>query len=603
MNNATLNQMLLDSLRSYNKPDLLWHKQGGRWQKTSAATFLRRVASLAGALKELGICQGDRVGVFSENRPEWHTADLAILGLGAINVPVYPAESVERLRYILSDSGARLCFVSGQEQFEKVQAVWKELSHLEMVIPFAPLPGKESEPGRRVISWERVAGEDSPEGVVGEFERSAGAQKPEDIASLIYTSGTTGTPKGALLTQRNFASNVSSGMELFGWQSGDLALSLLPLCHIYERTADYGYFVHGLSIAYAEGFEKVAENLREVRPTVMAVVPRFFEKLYARLMEVLRAAPAPKQKLFRWAVRTGREALPYRLAGQPLPGGLRARWRLAELLVYRRLRAQLGGRLRVFISGAAPLARELNEFFHALGFNIYEGYGLTETSPVIAVNVPGAVKLGTVGRPIPGVEVKIAADGEILTRGPQVMKGYYNKQEDTREALRDGWFHTGDVGFLDEDGYLSVTDRKKDLMKTAGGKLIAPQPIENQLKQSPYIQNAMVVGDRRKYAVALLVPNFARLEGYADSSGIQFQSRAELLASPAVRAAIAAEVERVNRSLAQYERLKRFALLPQDFSFDDGQLTYTQKVRRQRVQEQYRDLIEQLYREESGPTG
>jgi len=602
MYDTTINNLVLDSLRKHDRPDLLWHKQGGQWQKISSRTFLHRIASLAASLNELGIHKGDQVAVFSENRPEWHIADLAILGVGAINVPVYPAEAVERLHYTLAHSEARLCFASGREQFEKVQAIWSELPQLETVVPFAPVSADAAEPGRRVLAWESLAREDATEDEVAAFERLARSHAPDDVASLIYTSGTTGTPKGALLTQRNFASNVLSTLGLFGDGPAHVAMSLLPLCHIYERKVAYGFLAEGSSIAYAESFDNVVENMREVRPTIMAVVPRFFEKFYERVMARVRAAPGPKQKLFHWALAAGREALPYRLAGRPLPGWLSMRYRLADWLVYRSIRLGLGGRMQCFISGAAPLARELNEFFHALGLTIYEGYGLTETSPVIAVNLPGKTKLGTVGRPIPGVEVQIAPDGEILTRGPHVMKGYYRMEAETREVLRDGWFYTGDVGFLDKEGFLTVTYRKKDLIKTAGGKYVAPQPIENQLKQSPYIQNAVVLGDRRKYVVALLVPNLGNLERLAAERGLAYDSPAELLASPAVRAAVQAEVDSVNEHLAQYERLKRFALLEEDFTFDGGHLTYTQKVRRRKIEEHYRDLIDRLYEEEATPT-
>ncbi|MFQ5816634.1 MAG: AMP-dependent synthetase/ligase, partial [Terriglobia bacterium] len=483
MSSTTLNQLLLDSLASQQKPDLLWHKVGGTWQKISTREFLARVASLASALKQFGIRQGDRVAVCSENRPEWHIADLAILGLGAINVPLYPREAPERLKYLLRDSEARICFVSGAEQLEKLRAVWTELPQLEKVIPFARVGEDERE-----LPWESVARPDIPESLWHEFDRTARAVAPGDVASLIYTSGTTGTPKGVLLTQHNFASNVTSCIARLGYGQADVALSLLPLCHVYERMNDYAYLVYGVSIAYAESFEAVARNLLEVRPTVMAVVPRFFEKFYSRLRENLRSQPALRQNIFHWAVAVGRKTLPYRLAGKPLPARLAWQQQVADWLVYRKIRQRLGGRMRRVISGGGPLSRELNQFFQALNIPIIEGYGLTETSPVIATNAPGMSKLGTVGKPIPGVEVKIAPDGEVLTRGPHVMKGYYKREEETRAAIVDGWFHTGDVGYLDADGFLVITDRKRDIIKTAGGKMIAPQPIENRLKASPYIQ-------------------------------------------------------------------------------------------------------------------
>ncbi len=595
MARVTLNELLLESFRRFEKPDLLWHKQGGEWKKIATRTFVARVVTLAESLQKLGLRKGDRVGLISENRPEWHVADLACLGLGLINVPLYPAESVERLRYILGHSGARLCFLSGPEQFEKVRAAWPELPALEKVVAF-----RGSGPGdSRVLAWSDLVRDETTDGARAEFERAACAQGPDDVCTLIYTSGTTGQPKGALLTQHNFGSNVLSSGSPYGYAPADLGLCLLPLCHVYERTMDYIYLWCGVSIAYAEGFDRVAENLLEVHPTMMAAVPRFFEKFYTRLMEVVQSSSAPKRKLFEWAVRVGRAATPYRLAQKPLPAGLAWRRRLAEALVYRKIRAHLGGRFRFFISGSAPLSPELNEFFHAVGFTIYEGYGLTETSPVITISFPGVVKLGTVGRAIEGVEVKIAADGEILTRGPHVMTGYYKSEEETRAALADGWFHTGDLGALDAEGFLSITGRKKDVIKTAGGKMIAPQLIENRLKASPYIETAVVIGDRRKYVAALLVPRFANLERTAESRGIPFGSRAELLANPEIQALLQAEVDSVNRDLAQYERIKRFAVLDREFSFDGGQLTYTQKVRRQEIEREYHSLIEQLYQGEA----
>ena len=596
---ATINRLLLDALDRRERPDLLLHKQGGVWRPISTQSFLARVAALAATLQRLGVQKGDRVAVFSENQPEWSMADMAILGLGALNVPIYPAESVERLTYILQHSEARVCFLSGAEQFEKVKAIWSGLPHLETVIP--SVPAGEAPAGRRIVSWAEAAPDGGDGEVLAAFEQVARAQGPDDLATLIYTSGTTGTPKGALLTQNNFASNVLGVGQVLPYGADDLALSLLPLCHIFERTNVYCYLAQGTSVAYAEGFDKVPANLLEVRPTLMAVVPRFFEKLYARVMEKVQGAPAPRRRLFDWALGVGREALPYRLAGKPLPAWLSLRYRLADALVYSKLKQQLGGRIRCIISGGAPLSRGLNEFFHALGLMIFEGYGLTETSPVISVSTPSATRLGAVGRPIPGVEVKIAEDGEILTRGPHIMVGYYKQPEATAEALREGWFHTGDIGVLDPDGFLAVTDRKKELFKTAGGKFIAPQPIENRLKQSPYIQNAVVIGDRRKFAVALLVPNQKTLEQYAAEQGLAHRSPAELYAQPAVRAVLQTEVDAVNQHLAQYERLKRFAVLNEDFSFDNGQLTYTQKLRRRKIEEQHRALIDSLYAEEPAP--
>ncbi len=593
----TLNQLWLDSLHRHPRPDLLWAKRDGRWQAISSHTFLRRAASLADSLKKLGVAKGDRLALFSENRPEWHIVDLAVLGLGAINVPIYFSESVERLKYILQHSEAKVCFVSTQEQFGKVSVIWNELPALERVITF----NDTGESGRRVLAWSAVVRDDASADVVGAFEATARALQSDDVATLIYTSGTTGVPKGVLLTQDNFASNVLALSDLLPKKADNIAMSMLPLCHIYERTNAYHYFHHGVAIAYADSFEKVADYLLEVRPTAMAAVPRFFEKVYANIQKKVAAKPPLLRRVFEWAARVGREALPYRLGQKPQPLGLRLRYALADFLVYRKIRAQLGGRFRYFISGGAPLSRGINEYLHSLGLTIYEGYGLTETSPVISVNYPGHTKLGTVGPLLPGVEVRIAEDGEVLCRGPLIMKGYYRMEEETREALRDGWFHTGDIGELDPDGFLRITDRKKDLIKTAGGKYVAPQPIENELKQSPYIQGAVLVGDRQRFVVALLVPNFAALEHFAAEQGIAGGSRAELLAQPKVRELFDAEIDRVNAHRAQFERIKRFALLEHEFSFDGGQLTYTQKVRRRQVEEQYRELLRKLYAEEALP--
>ncbi|MGH9813803.1 MAG: AMP-dependent synthetase/ligase, partial [Candidatus Acidiferrales bacterium] len=479
----TLNQLWLDSLHRHPRPDLLWAKRDGRWQAISSHTFLRRAASLADSLQKLGVGKGDRVALFSENRPEWHIVDLAVLGLGAINVPIYFSESVERLQYILQHSEAEVCFVSSQEQFGKVSVIWNELPALERVVTFSDT----GESGRRVLAWSALARDDASADVVGAFEATARALKSGDVATLIYTSGTTGVPKGVLLTQDNFASNVLALSDLLPKKADNVAMSMLPLCHIYERTNAYHYFHHGVAIAYADSFEKVADYLLEVRPTAMAAVPRFFEKVYANIQKKVAAKPPLLRRVFEWAARVGREALPYRLGQKPMPLGLRLRYALADLLVYRKIRAQLGGRFRYFISGGAPLSRGINEYLHSLGLTIYEGYGLTETSPVISVNYPGHTKLGTVGPLLPEVEVKTAEDGELLCRGPLIMKGYYRMEEETREALRDGWFHTGDIGELDPEGFLRITDRKKDLIKTAGGKYVAPQPIENELKQSLYI--------------------------------------------------------------------------------------------------------------------
>lgn len=597
MEKIAINALLLDGILRHKRPDMLWHKVDGQWEKVSSEAFLRRAAAVGHWLKEQGIKAGDRVATFSNNRPEWHMADLGVMGIYAIHVPLYFAESPERLQFILSDSGARICFVGGPEQWRKVRKIWGELPKLEKVVMFSG-PAEED----RLISWATVADETVGQSALQQFVRRARSAGPDSVATLIYTSGTTGRPKGVLLTQSNLGTNARDSFHDFDIEPGDLSLCLLPLCHIYERTVANANLAHGVAIAYAESFDKVLKNLNEIHPTMMAVVPRFFEKFYSRLSTTLEELSPVRRAIFNWALAVGREYLPYKLEERTAPLWLRIRVGIADRLVYRKIHQRMGGRLRAYISGGAPLSKPLNEFFHCLGFNIYEGYGLTETSPVIATNLLGPpVKPGTVGRLIPGVEIRIADDGEILTRGPNVMKGYYGLEEQTARAFEGGWFHTGDIGTLDEDNCLTITDRKKDVIKTAAGKMIAPQPIENELKQSPYIQNAVVIGDRRKFPSALLVPDFGVIEEYARKQGWTFESAEDLFRSELVYRLLEDEVDKVNKPLAQFEKIKKFAVLELDFSFDAGQLTYTQKVRRNVIEKQYAAIIDALYEEPAGP--
>ncbi len=587
---VAINAILLDGVLRHQRPDMMLYKEGGEWKTRSTNEYLCSAAAVAQWLKGIGIKAGDRVATFSNNRPEWHMADLGILGMNAVHVPVYLAESSERLQFILSDSGARVCFVSKKEQLEILRKVWPELPDLELAVMF-----DSDVEGEGLVGWREVADAATGQKALQQFVRRARAVDPDSIATLIYTSGTTGRPKGVLLTQSNLGTNARDSMGDFKVFDDDLAMSLLPLCHIYERTVGYSHLRLGLTMAYAESFDTVVANMAEVRPTIMAVVPRFFEKFHARLMAALEQAPPLRKRIFNWAVAVGRQNLPYKLAGKNPPLLLGLKLAIAGKLVYRGIHERLGGRIRGFHSGGAPLSKPLNEFFNAIGFNIYEGYGLTETSPVITTNIMGPpYKPGTVGPLIPNVEVKIAGDGEILSRGPHIMKGYYGLEKETAEALEGGWFHTGDIGHLDEDGYLVITDRKKDIIKTAAGKMIAPQPIENQLKQSNYIQNAIVIGDRRKFVSVLLVPNYDAVEEYARQRNGSFNDRKELLALPLVRELMERELAASNESLAQFEKPKKFTLLLQEFSFDAGQLTYTQKVRRRNIEEHYAEAIDAM---------
>lgn len=597
MSYPSLNQCLLDAVDLHPRSDAQICKEGDTWKSISSTEMLRRIAGLAAPLAALGVERGDRIGLFSPNRPEWHIADFAILGLGAVNVPVYFKESDDRMAYILNHSGAKVVISAGAEQARRVLALRPRLPHLQHIICAAAdvdMPGD-------FLRYEKFIAS-SGEAEIAAWRRRALEAAPSDLATIIYTSGTTGEPKGVMLTHSNFTSNIFDGWNRQDYSEDDLGLEFLPLSHVYERMMGYGYLFRGIAIAYVERMEDVAQALIEVRPTVAAAVPRFFEKIYANLMEKGHKATGLKRRLFDWSMRVVAKATPWRAYGKRASLGVKLEWHLADRLVYRKIRAALGGRIRAFISGGAPLSRDLTEFFAAVGVEIHQGYGLTETSPIISNNLPGSNRIGSVGRPIPNVEVRIAEDGEILVKGPCVMQGYYLKPAETREALPgDGWFRTGDIGHLDEYGYLYVTDRKKDLIKTAAGKFVPPQPIENRLKTSPFILNAVVIGDQRKFVIALIVPHFANVTTKAGEMSLTFSSNTELAAHPWVRELIGKEIERLTAHLAQYESIKRFALLDHDLTFDGGQLTYTMKLRRRYVEQRYAEAIDQLYADVEEP--
>ncbi|MFZ3216362.1 MAG: long-chain fatty acid--CoA ligase [Candidatus Acidiferrales bacterium] len=597
MDYPSLNKLFLDALDRYANPKLQIYKTAKGWESIPAGEMLRRVASLAKALDELGIKAGDRVGIFAPNCPEWHVADFAISGLGAVTVPVYFNESADRMVYILNDSGARIVISKGEAQARRIAEARERLPQLENVISVA-LP---NDLQREILRYESLiaTGGDAE---VAEYRKKSAAVAGNQLATLIYTSGTTGEPKGVMLTHANLTSNALDSLKEHEFLPGDVSLEFLPLAHVYERTVAYGYFSRGVSIAYQEQIEAVAEALLEVRPTMTAAVPRLFEKMYANIIEKGHRETGLKRKIFDWALRAAAEAVPWKAYGRPASSGLRLRWRIADRLVYSKVRAGLGGRIRTFCSGGGPLAPELAEFFWSLDVPVYQGYGLTETSPVVTANLPTANKVGTVGRPIPHVEVKIAGDGEILVKGPNVMQGYYHKPAETREVLsEDGWFRTGDIGRLDEDGYLIITDRKKELLKTAAGKFVAPAPIENLLKTCPYVTNAIVVGDKRKFVSVLLVLNAAAVEAEGKRRGHEFASPSQMISDLWVRDLIAGEVERLTASLAQYEKPKRFALLDQDFTYASGELTYTLKMKRRVIEQRYQDVIARLYADVEEP--
>ncbi len=591
----TLIRLFLDTVDTHSKPDQFLHKVAGTWQPVSAAAALETVECLALGLESLGIAAGDRVAIVSETRLEWALADLAVLGLGAITVPIYPTLTGPQCASMLRDSGARAAIVSNPALCEKLRAVRDTLPALEALVQMDRQDGVAATPREHAWSQVIAAGTERRSREPGAFRERAARVRPEDVATIIYTSGTTGEPKGAVLTHGNIAFDVDSSLQVMQIHPHDLALSFLPLSHIFERMGGlYGMLAAGASIAYAESMDTVAANAAEVRPTVLEGVPRFYEKVYARVLEAAAKNPPLARKLFHWGLARGMERVRARFQSRPLGPLAAFQAALADRLVFRKIRARMGGRLRYGISGGAPLSSRVLEFFFAIGIPILEGYGLTETSPVICLNVPGREKPGSVGPPIPGVEVRIGDQGEILTRGPHVMQGYYRNPEATRVAIQDGWFHTGDIGRLDADGMLVITDRLKDLLVTAGGKKVAPQPIEAKLKDSPWIGEAVLLGDQRPCIVALLVPDFARLEAEALARGWP-RDRQALLAHPEVRAIYQAELARVNATLAPFEQIKTMDLIGHEFTQDSGELTPSLKVKRRVIVERYAREIEAMY--------
>ena len=600
---GTLNQLFFEAVSRFNRPDALQAKIGGSYKPISHRELEARVRRAAAGLAQLGAQPGDRVALLSENRPEWAIADFACLTAGLADVPVYPTLPADQIGYILRDSGAIGVFVSTRAQAEKIAELRAQngagvsLPALRFVISFDDVGGLAD---MTLDQLEKTGTGDESAEALAAYKQRALAVKPDDVATIIYTSGTTGEPKGVMLTHDNIFSNVASVKDAIPFDGKDVCLSFLPLSHIFERTGGHYLAVTtGTSIAYAESIDTVPVNMAEVKPTIVLSVPRLYEKMYARILETALSGGGVKKRIFFWAKGIADKWADEKLAGRTPRGMLAAQYAIAQKLVFSKLKARTGGRLRYFVSGGAPLSPEINKFFYAAGLEILEGYGLTETSPVIAVNTPEAFRIGTVGRPIRGVEVKIASDGEILTRGPHVMKGYFNKPEATREAIdTDGWFHTGDIGEL-RDGYLAITDRKKDIIVTAGGKNIAPQPMENKVKTNKYVAQAVMIGDKSKFPVILIVPNFDQLEKWAmrQRPPIVWTDRAQLLKMPTIQKKMEKEVLGELAGAAHFEIPKKVGLLEHDFTLDRGELTPTQKVKRRVIDKTYKPLIDSLYEE------
>ncbi len=583
------------------RPALIRRCGADGFRDWSTADVVEGVRHTAAALLATGLAAGDRLAIVSESRPEWVLIDLAAQTIGVVTVPVYPTLPAPQVRHILADSGARLAVVSDRIQAAKVQEVRHLLPALELVVVLDPgTAAAEVGLGTSVIGYAAIVARgrdrlaaDPTAGPALEARRAA--VDDDALATLIYTSGTTGEPKGVMLTHRNIVSNAEAVIPVFALTPDDVALSFLPLSHSFERTVVYAYLMAGLTIVFAENLDTIARDLRATAPTLMTVVPRVCEKLQARVLATVAEGPAVRRWLFQTALglALGRVRRAEPRGGSIDPVGWRER--LADRLVFAKVRARLGGRLRLIVTGSAPLSRETGEFFLAAGLPIYEGYGLTETAPALSANHPGRSRLGTVGPAIPGVELRIADDGEILARGPNVMRGYWNRPQDTEAVLRDGWFHTGDIGELSADGFLCITDRKKDLLVTSGGKKVAPQPIEARLKQNPLVAEAVVIGDRRRFPAALIVPAFDVLGERLKALGLPAGERAALVGRADVIGLYREIVDALNRDLAQFEQVKQLALLPAEFTIAGGELTPTLKVRRRVVETRWRDTIERLY--------
>ncbi len=583
MKPETLNDIFFAIVES-GRERVMLAREANRWMPISARQLYRDVAGMARALSKWGLVKGDRVAILSENRPEWAVTDFASLLLGAVVVPIYTTLTADQTAYILSDSRARIAVVSSDQQLQKVLSI-KSDTAVEKIVVMDPLRSFHAIDMRQLM-------DSGPSKHDAEIDGPARSVTSEDLASIIYTSGTTGRSKGVQLTHGNLTSNVLHSMEGFDVSAEHTCVSFLPLSHVTARHADLALLYRGVTLAYCPRLEDLPQVLLDVLPTIFIAVPRVYEKIYSQVEQKTKGFP--KRAIYRWALAVGRAHRDEVLSNKK-PSSLR--WNLADRLLYSQVRARMGGKVGIFVSGGAPLGKELAEWYACLGIRIHEGYGLTETSPVIAINTPRAHKLGTVGCPLSNVEVKIAADGEILVRGPSVFHGYWNRPDETRDAFVDGWFKTGDIGVLDDDGFLAVTDRKKDLLKTSGGKFIAPQPVENSLKLHSFIGTAVVVGDRRKFPCVIISPHFSLLEQWAHENRLHFASREDLVGHPKVKALYEGIVAEVNGGLARFEKLKKILLVPHEFSAGDGTLTPTLKLRRKAVEERYREQIDQLYEE------
>jgi len=597
MKPQSLPGMFFTVVKKHGGKTALLCKKSGFYSKITYTDFEKKVRKVAAGLLSLGIKKGDKVAIISTNCPEWAISDFGIMSAGAITVPVYPTITAKQIEHILNNSESKAVIVADETNLEKLLHIYNDLKFIKHIITLIPA---QHETVKIAMSYEELEQKGktylkkNPDSIKNIVENLNG----DETATIIYTSGTTGIPKGTMLTHNNFLSNVQAAKKVIDLSYKDTLLSFLPLSHVFERMA--GHFTpisEGAAIAYAESIDTVSDNLREVQPTIVASIPRFFEKMYAKVIDTINQSPDLKKKMFFSCIDTARSYLTAKDGGK-LAIRLKLKNTQCNILVFKKLRKKLGGKIRFFISGGAPLPGEIGEFFKCAGVTIIEGYGLTETSPVICVNRLEKVKFGSVGPPLPGVEVKIADDGEILTRGPHVMKGYYKDEEETARAIdKDGWFYTGDIGFLDEDGFLTITDRKKNIIVTSIGKNIAPQPIENALSMSRYINQVIMIGDKRKYLSALIMPEYSNLQDYAKIYDIAYKNKEELISHEKVRELYQSEINRLLSDFSDFEQIKKFKIMNGEFTIENGELTPTLKIKRKYVEEKYAGIIDDLYKE------
>jgi long-chain acyl-CoA synthetase len=596
---TTLVEVFEFAVRHHNRPDAVNFKRDGQWIAISSDELLTRIKKVAAGLHSLGVRRGDRVAILSESRPEWTLSDAGSLFVGAIDVPIYPTLTPTQVLYILKDSGARVLIVVNEEKLAQVGQLLPQCPALEHVVLIetpasdpVEVAKRTGNPNLQMISLanlEKLGKSELIESLSHEIS-------PNDLATIIYTSGTTGEPKGVMLTHSNLVSNLIDSSAHFSFEKDDSALSVLPLSHVLEREAMYMYLFHGMAVYFGESLEMIGPNLREVKPTIFVGVPRIFEKILARVKEKTAEKGKLNVAILDWAIEVAKEQAKLSVSHQEIPALLGLKHKIADKLIFSKLRTALGGRIRLLISGGAALPEELGYIFIGAGLPIVQGYGLTETSPVITAGRMDDNRVGTVGKAIRNVEVRIASDGEIETRGPHVMQGYYNKPAETAAVLSpDGWFKTGDIGTLDEDGFLRITDRKKELFKTSGGKYIAPQPIEQMIKGSQFVSQVVLIGNGRHFAAALIVPNWERVDAYVQLKGMKSESRAELCRNPRIIDLFQRQVASLTTELPQYESVKKVALLENEMTIDGGELTPTMKVKRRVVDEKYRNVIDALY--------